>query len=298
MRVAAGHILAAVEQMEESRPPARRRRRRSPATTSSSSSRRSSPRWSCATRKGDFKRAWERLDELHRIVKTKSNDQERHRVALNLAQARAALGDRADRAREPAGGRAAPARRRGRDGRAHARARPRRSLHARLPVGRPALREGDRDGARARPHLRGDGQPAQPRRAASSTSTTCRAPTARSSSRSRSARRAATSGSRTTTACSSRSSTACRARPTAPKLLGQGDRLRREQGLHVGRHRRARAPREAPAPARRRRTRRAMAYEKRPRARGRAPDTSLIADDCDQALMALQASPARSASAS
>ena len=48
-----------------------------------------------ATRKGDFKRASERLDEVHRIVQTTSNDQEKHRVALNLAQASAALGDRA-----------------------------------------------------------------------------------------------------------------------------------------------------------------------------------------------------------
>ena len=94
VRVAAGHILAAVEQMEESRLRLAEARAIAgddeellkPALLAEVE---------LATRKGDFKRAWERLDELHRIMKSKSDDQEKHRVALNLAQARAALGDRA-----------------------------------------------------------------------------------------------------------------------------------------------------------------------------------------------------------
>jgi serine/threonine protein kinase/tetratricopeptide (TPR) repeat protein len=47
-----------------------------------------------ATRQGDFKRALERLDELHRIVRAVSDDHEKHRVALHLAQAHAGVGDR------------------------------------------------------------------------------------------------------------------------------------------------------------------------------------------------------------
>jgi len=93
VRVAAGHILAAVEQMEESR-----LRLAEARTIAGGDEELLKPALlaevELATRKGDFKRAWERLDELHRIMKTKSDDQEKHRVALNLAQARAALGDR------------------------------------------------------------------------------------------------------------------------------------------------------------------------------------------------------------
>jgi tetratricopeptide (TPR) repeat protein len=94
VRVAAGHILAAVEHMEESR-----QRLAEAKTIAGDDEALLKPALlaevELATRKGDFKRAWERLDEVHRIVKTTSNDQEKHRVALNLAQARAALGDRA-----------------------------------------------------------------------------------------------------------------------------------------------------------------------------------------------------------
>jgi tetratricopeptide (TPR) repeat protein len=93
VRVAAGHLLAAVEQMEESR-----RQLDEAKTIAGDDQQLLKPALlaevELATRKGDFKRAWERLDVLHRIVKTKSNEPERHRVALNLAQARAALGDR------------------------------------------------------------------------------------------------------------------------------------------------------------------------------------------------------------
>ncbi len=94
VRVATGHILAAVEQMEESR-----QRLAEARAIAGDDPQLLKPALlaevELATRKGDFKRAWERLDELHGIVKTKSTDAERHRVALNLAQARAALGDRA-----------------------------------------------------------------------------------------------------------------------------------------------------------------------------------------------------------
>jgi eukaryotic-like serine/threonine-protein kinase len=47
-----------------------------------------------ATRQGDFKRGWALLEKLHRIVKAVSDDHERHRVAIDLAQAAAGLGDR------------------------------------------------------------------------------------------------------------------------------------------------------------------------------------------------------------
>jgi tetratricopeptide (TPR) repeat protein len=48
-----------------------------------------------ATRQGDFKRVWALLEKLHRIVRSVSDDHERHRVAVDLAQAAAGLGERA-----------------------------------------------------------------------------------------------------------------------------------------------------------------------------------------------------------
>jgi tetratricopeptide (TPR) repeat protein len=93
VRVAAGHILAAVEHMEESR-----QQLDDAKAIAGADEELLKPALLAeverATRKGDFKRAGERLDELHRIVKTKSTDQEKHRVAIHVAQARAALGDR------------------------------------------------------------------------------------------------------------------------------------------------------------------------------------------------------------
>jgi tetratricopeptide (TPR) repeat protein len=93
VRVASGHILAAVEQMEESR-----RRLAEAKTIAGTDEQLLKPALvaevELATRKGDFKRAWDRLEELHRIVRAKSDDQEKHRVALQGATARAALGDR------------------------------------------------------------------------------------------------------------------------------------------------------------------------------------------------------------
>jgi tetratricopeptide (TPR) repeat protein len=93
VRVAAGHILAAVEQMEESR-----RRLAQAKAIAGSEEQLLKPvliaEVELATRKGDFKRAWERLQQLRRVVRALSDDQEKHRVALHFAQASAALGDR------------------------------------------------------------------------------------------------------------------------------------------------------------------------------------------------------------
>ena len=71
------------------------------------------------------------------------------------------------------------------------------------------------------------------------------------------------------------------------KLLRQGIALRREQRLHLGRHRRAPAPRAAPPPARRSSTAARDEYEK-PRALARAAGHRLVADDCDVALQKLE----------
>ncbi len=93
VRVAAGHILAAVEHMEESR-----KRLAQAKTIAGSEEQLLKPvlvaEVELATRKGDFKRAWERLQQLRRIARTLSDDRERHRIALHCAQASAALGDR------------------------------------------------------------------------------------------------------------------------------------------------------------------------------------------------------------
>ncbi len=105
--------------------------------------------------------------------------------------------------------------------RAHEGARPRRLLHAATSGRPPSTASGRRRGPRAGHHLRGHAQPAQPGRHPRPPAATCRAPTARSGSRSRSARRAATTGSPTTTGCSSRSSTVCRAPSTATSCCGR-----------------------------------------------------------------------------
>jgi serine/threonine protein kinase/tetratricopeptide (TPR) repeat protein len=97
VRVAAGHILAAVERMEESR-----QRLAEARAIAGTDEQLLKPvlvaEVELSMRQGDFKRASERLDELHRIVlgaRGKGDDQEKHRVALALAQATAALGNRA-----------------------------------------------------------------------------------------------------------------------------------------------------------------------------------------------------------
>jgi serine/threonine protein kinase/tetratricopeptide (TPR) repeat protein len=93
VRVAAGQILAAVERMEESR-----KRLAQAKTIAGSEEQLLKPvliaEVELATRKGDFKRAWERLQQLRRIVRILSDDRERHSIALHFAQASAALGDR------------------------------------------------------------------------------------------------------------------------------------------------------------------------------------------------------------
>src|ERR1019366_5280338 len=96
-RGAAGHILAAVERMEESRQRLAEARKIA-GTDEQLLKSVLVAEVELSTRQGDFKRASERLDELRRIVlgaKGKSDDQEKHRVALALAQATAALGNRA-----------------------------------------------------------------------------------------------------------------------------------------------------------------------------------------------------------
>ena len=127
-------------------------------------------------------------------------------------------------------------------------------------------------------------------------STICRAPTARSSSRSRSARRAATSASRTTTACSSRSSTGCRGRPTADKLLRQGIAYAESKDFTWdvigGRALLAKLLHRRGTPAE------ARADYEAARALAVGAGHSLVAEDCEQALATLQGKPARSASAS
>jgi tetratricopeptide (TPR) repeat protein len=92
-RVAAGQLLAAAQHMEEAR-----QRLEEAAVIAEKDETLIKPvliaETELATRQGDFKRALEVLDELHRIVSAMSDDQEKHRVALNLAQAHAGLGDR------------------------------------------------------------------------------------------------------------------------------------------------------------------------------------------------------------
>jgi eukaryotic-like serine/threonine-protein kinase len=93
VRVASGHILGAVERMEDSR-----RRLTQAKAIAGSEEHLLKPvliaEVELAARKGDFKRAWERLQQLRRIVRALSDERERHGVALHCAQASAALGDR------------------------------------------------------------------------------------------------------------------------------------------------------------------------------------------------------------
>jgi tetratricopeptide (TPR) repeat protein len=92
-RVAAGQLLAAAQHMEESR------QRLAEAEGIAEKDEQLLKQVllaeaELATRQGDFKRALERLDVLHGIVRAVSDDPEKHRVALHLAQAHAGLGDR------------------------------------------------------------------------------------------------------------------------------------------------------------------------------------------------------------
>ncbi len=162
VRVAAAQILAAVHDVEGSR------RRLAEAETIAEGDEKLSKAVliadaELATRQGDFKRGWSLLEKLHRIVRAVSDDHERHRVALDLAQAAAGLGDRTTalgslREAEqllPEDRVAAVERMKARslvD-----------SFAGDFQVSGAAQRPGDRHGTRARPHLRGDAQPAQPR---------------------------------------------------------------------------------------------------------------------------------------
>jgi hypothetical protein len=94
VRVSAGQILAAVHDIEGSR------RRLAEAESIAEGDEQLSKavliaEAEHATRQGDFKGSWSLLEKLHRIVRAVSDDHERHRVALDLAQAAAGLGDRA-----------------------------------------------------------------------------------------------------------------------------------------------------------------------------------------------------------
>jgi serine/threonine protein kinase/tetratricopeptide (TPR) repeat protein len=92
-RVAAGQLLAAAQHMEESR------QRLAEAEAIAEKDEQLAKQVllaeaELATRQGDFKRSLERLDVLHGIVRAVSDDAEKHRVALHVAQANAGLGDR------------------------------------------------------------------------------------------------------------------------------------------------------------------------------------------------------------
>jgi serine/threonine protein kinase len=94
VRVAAGHVLAAVQHLDESR----RRLAEAESTAEGDEQLAKSVLIAdaeLATRQGDFKRAWGLLERLQRIVRAMSDAYEKHRVALDLAQAAAGLGERA-----------------------------------------------------------------------------------------------------------------------------------------------------------------------------------------------------------
>jgi tetratricopeptide (TPR) repeat protein len=92
VRVAAGHILGAVQSLEESR-----LRLTEAETIAEQDEQLLKPvligEAELATREGDFKRAWALLEKLHRVVRSLSDAQEKHRFALNVSQAAAGLGD-------------------------------------------------------------------------------------------------------------------------------------------------------------------------------------------------------------
>ena len=93
-RVAAGQVLAAVNQIEHGRV------RLAEAAAIANAE----PRLEklvlladvdLATRQGDFRRALALLGDLRTIARASSDDQEEHRIALHLAQSHGAIGDRA-----------------------------------------------------------------------------------------------------------------------------------------------------------------------------------------------------------
>ena len=93
VRVAAGHILVAVQLLDQ----ARQRLGEAEAIAEGDEDSKKLvllAEAELATRQGDYVRALETFDALHRIVHTMSDSQEKHRIALHLAHAHAALGDR------------------------------------------------------------------------------------------------------------------------------------------------------------------------------------------------------------
>src|SRR5262249_29481103 len=92
-RVSTGHLLAAVQQLEA----ARSRRTGGEAVPRGGGG---PPKLlplagaELATRQGDYSRALQTFDALHRIVQTMSDDEEKHRITLHLAHSHAATGDR------------------------------------------------------------------------------------------------------------------------------------------------------------------------------------------------------------
>ena len=92
-RVSAGRLLAGAQHMEESR----QRLAEAEAIAEKDElliKQVALAEAELATHQGDFKRVLERLDQLHDIVRAVSDATEKHRVALQLAQAQAGVGDR------------------------------------------------------------------------------------------------------------------------------------------------------------------------------------------------------------
>jgi tetratricopeptide (TPR) repeat protein len=92
-RVSTGHLLAAVQQLEA----ARLRLAEAEAIAEGDEELRKIVLLAgaeLATRQGDYSRALQTFDALHRIVQTMSDDEEKHRITLHLAHSHAATGDR------------------------------------------------------------------------------------------------------------------------------------------------------------------------------------------------------------
>jgi tetratricopeptide (TPR) repeat protein len=93
-RVATGHLLVAVQQLEQAR------QRLAEAETIAEDDEALLKLVllagaELATRQGDYTRALRMFDALHRIVRVLDDNHEKHRVALHLAHAHAGVGDRA-----------------------------------------------------------------------------------------------------------------------------------------------------------------------------------------------------------
>ena len=93
VRVAAGNLLAAVQQMEE----ARTRLSEAESIASGDEAQLKSvllAEAELSTRRGDFKRTLEQLDRVLKIARVLSEAPEKHRILMHLAQAHAGIGDR------------------------------------------------------------------------------------------------------------------------------------------------------------------------------------------------------------